>query len=453
MAPGAIRGHGLAILLAVLLAAAIAGSAAGEWGLAAISALAAAAAVGAWARPELVLAAWFGLGPWGAYVLRWPWERSVFTFDRVMILAVVAGLLARGWRRGRLPAPGWFEVLWLSFALLGLANAALLSAHKPYAIRVVFDGFVLPVVLFYAVRAGFDAERGGRAVFWAAVLLALSLPWVGLVEFATRVDLMPWKAASIFRGGVVRANGPFSQDNSYTMISALLAVFLLWLPRVLGARLDGAARLAWLAAQATALLGALVPLFRAIIGALVAGYAVPAAMAGRARPLARAALVGLIAVVACAPLLAIVSGTSVFRERFTDPRSAYSRLATYKAALDVIEDHPFAGVGLASYPDYFDAKFGTGWHADVEEVSGEGAENTPHNNLLGAWAEMGIVAVFLYVAASLVLAGEAWRRRSAPALALMAVYWVPAMTLQTMMYPDITMYYLAMLAVVLGRQQ
>jgi hypothetical protein len=439
------------LLLAALFVAGVGAAAAGEWVLAGLVVVAGVAGVGAARRPELVLAAWIALGPWGAYALRWPWERSLVTFDRVLVAIAVVGLLARARRLGTLRPPGTFECLWLCYAAVAIGNALLLSTEQAFALRIAVDGFVLPALLFWAVRLGLDLERGGRALFWAAVALALSLPWLGLVEFVTRADLLPWKASSILRDDVVRANGPFSNDNAYSIVSALVAVFLAWLPSALHARLDRPARLAWIAAQGAGLLAALLPLFRAVMGALAIAYALPYLAAGRVRTLARAGVALVLVAVALSPLLLAASGTRAFRNRIADPSSAFSRAATYLAAVEIIRDHPVFGVGLASYRDAFDRRYGTKWYVDVEEVSGEGAENSPHNNVLGTWAELGVLGLAFYLAAAVVLAAEAWRRRSIAAAALMAVYWVPAMTLQTSIYPEITLIYFATLAVVLGR--
>ena len=126
---------------------------------------------------------------------------------------------------------------------VAVANALLLSDEKGLGLRTAVDAFLLPGLLFYALRTCFDAAKGRRALFWAVAALAVSLPWTGLYEFATATDVMPFKGSSLFRTGIVRANGPFATDNSYAIVSALAGVFLVWLPAVTGFALDRAARL------------------------------------------------------------------------------------------------------------------------------------------------------------------------------------------------------------------
>src|SRR3954468_20646016 len=90
---------------AAALAAGVWAATSGELAAAGLAVTAAAATALAVRRPELLLAAWFALTPWGSYALRYPEERSVVTFDRVVLVATIVGLLAReAARRGRLPA-------------------------------------------------------------------------------------------------------------------------------------------------------------------------------------------------------------------------------------------------------------------------------------------------------------------------------------------------------------
>lgn len=416
---------------------------------AALAAVAAFAIYGALKSPGLLFAAWFAATPWASYWLRFPEERSIVTFDRVVVSAVVAGFAVRAWRRRRPPRLTLYEAAWLCFGLVALASAATAAEATGFALRTAVDAFLLPLALLVAVRAGFEPAEDRRPLFWGAVLLGLALPWPGVVEFVTASDVMAFAGASILRTGIVRANGPFVTDNSYALVGAMTGLFLLWLPRELGFRVEGLARAVWRAAQGGAFLAALLPIFRAVILALAAALALPALAAGRLRALSRAALAGALLLVASLPALVPLSQTATFRDRISDPSSAFSRAATYLAAIDVIGDRPILGVGLTNYHTYFEAKYGTAWYVDVEAVNDVGAESYPHNNLLGVWAELGVVGLFFYLLAAFALAAAAWRRRSVAALALMVVYWLPGMTLQSGVYSDLNLYYFAMLGVLL----
>lgn len=443
----------LVAVLVVGLAAGLAAAAAVEPFAAALAVTAGVAAVVALRRPEALLGAWIALSPWASYWLRYPAERSIATFDRVVVIALIGGFVARTLRERGRPAPlAFIDTAWLAFSVVALASGAMLSEEKGLGLRTAVDAFLLPGLLLYAVRNGFDVVAGRRAVFCGAVALALTLPWAGLYEFFTAHDVLPFKGSSLFRTGIVRANGPFATDNSYAIVSALVGVFLVWLPTEMRLALDGSARFIRRAAIGAAFLAALVPVFRTIIGAVAVALAIPSLVGGRIRTLARAALIVLLLGVASLPLLVPLARTATFQDRIADPSSAFSRVATYLAAADIIGDHPLAGVGLFNYKSAFDARFGTAWYTDVEAVNNIGAEAYPHNNVLGLWAETGLFGVFFYVCSSIALAGLAWQRRNLPALALMAVYWIAGMTLYSCLYADLNMVYYALVGVLLAKR-
>jgi O-antigen ligase len=200
---------------------------------------------------------------------------------------------------------------------------------------------------------------------------------------------------------------------------------------------------------AAALLVALLPMFRTVALALAVALAVPWLAAGRTRALARASIAGALVAVAGAPIVARVAETHTFQDRVTDPSSVFSRVATLNAGAGIVADHPLAGVGLANYGAAFDAKYGTAWYVSVDEVSGVGAERSPHNNLLGVWVELGLAGIVFYLLAAITVAGAAWRRRNTFALALLAVYAVPGATLYHGVYSECNLALFCALAVAL----
>jgi O-antigen ligase len=302
-------------------------------------------------------------------------------------------------------------------------------------------------MLLYAMRSGFDRVRGARPVFWGFLALALTLPWVGLWEFAGGRDVLPYAGSSIYRVGVVRPNGPFQNDVSYAVVSSIVAVALCWLPCALRLDLSGGARFLWRCAAAAAVVAALVPLFRTVVLALAAAWALARFAEGRYRTLARAALLALVVALAASPVLVRLAATRTFRDRVTDPSDVYSRAATYRAAAEVIREHPLAGVGFANYKRYFDEKYGTAWYVSVDEVASVGAEDTPHSNYLGVWAELGTVGAFSYLLAGIGLVARARRARSLLAGSVLCVYCVVGLALQCGVYSDVNLYFLCAFAV------
>ena len=85
----------------------------------------------------------------------------------------------------------------------------------------------------------------------------------------------------------------------------------------------------------------------------------------------------------------------------------------------------------------------------VDEVAGVGAENSPHNELLGVWAELGVTGLFWYLLAAVGAAAVAWRRRSVAALALLVVYAAPGAALHHGIYSEPNLFLFCTLAATL----
>lgn len=446
--------HWLFGLAAVLAAGVTLGSILGAWPLVALCAVAAATAALAARRPEVAVAAWLAASPWLAFLLRYPELKSVATFDRFVVPILVVFLLLHARRRdGRVPALHLGDFGLLLFSVVALGSVALLSNEKGYALRTAVDAFLLPSVLCHAVRVGFDVDAGRRALVMAAIGLGLTLAIPGAVEFATGTDVMAFAGASIVRTGIVRPNGPFITDNSYALVGAVVALFLLWAPGAFEVRLRGVAAELRMVAIAGATLAAALPLFRTVLATLVVAAAVPAIVALRVQTLARRTVVAILLILGMLPLILAVSGTAVFEDRILDPSSGFSRAATYLAAADLISDHPLAGVGLTNYHDAFVAKFGSAWYVEVETVGDEGAESYPHNNVLGIQAELGIAGLFAAFVAAIGFAALAWRRRDAESLALMVMVALPGLTLVTCSSADLNLTLAVLLGAMMARHR
>ncbi len=417
--------------------AAMAAAAFGLWVLVGLAVTAAVAAFIAGRWPELLLGLWLALEPWASYLLRYPTERSLITFDRVCLAILVCGFLAAARRRATLNwRPTAFEVFWAAFVAVAALSVLLQSQLTAFAGRVMVDAFAMPLSLYYAIRRGLDPSRAGAVVAGLGAL-GLSLPWLGIAELITRTNMLAYEGASVFRAGVVRANGPYINDCPYAMVSAMTAVILMLVsPRRSLFRWGGIA----------AALASVIPMFRTVAIAVAAALALPALARGEIRRLACAALLLLVGAAAVLPAILALRGSRTFQERISDPASAYSRLATYRAALDIIADAPITGIGLANYKAYFEAKYGTAWYVQVDAVGDEGAESTPHSNYLGTWAELGLLGFSLYLLAWMALVVDAVSRREHLTLAVLAVYMFGGLTLHSGVYPEVNLFAFAALA-------
>lgn len=434
---------------------------------------------------EAMLITWFAATPLVSFYLRFPTDRSIVTFSRVVFVSVIAMLLLRSRaRRNRVagkpdsqftsPVPAesdvktqtrvsvsGFEAAWALLSILALISALSQSNNAASGIRSAVDTFWLPLLAFHIARNHFDVRGRGSFLLMSGIGLALFLFLTGAFEFLTGNDVLQYKGSELVREGERRVNGPFAADSSYAIVCLMLFLFLLVAPRLFRVKLDRAAKLAYAVALAAVALGALLPMFRAVALALVPCWIVlrwfsrerPATRAERSSilraraPLSPLAIVVLMAIVAAAATLL----PSLRGSRLADPRTAFGRLATWQAAAQITFENAAFGVGLGNYSEYFDA---THYYADepVEEVLETRAADSPHSNVLWIAAELGLLAVVLYIAANVYIFMIAWRAlknsRSAQQrvassclLALVVAYWIPGFTLASGYYADLNLYF------------
>lgn len=426
---------------------------------------------------EAVLIAWFATTPLASFYIRFPIERPIVTYNRVVFAAVV-GMLLMKWTRAATSATAAsesagratfsiskFELSWVLLSILALASAMAKSYNVAYATRMAVDTFGLPVLAFHVARNHFDLAGRGKLLILAAIALALFLFVTGAFEFATGTNLFACKGAEIIREGERRVNGPFESDSSYAISCLMLFLFLRAAPRLFRVRLDRGARLVYGCALAGAALGALMPLFRAVAIALIVGWLFlrlrehksqrshrGPASAHRIR-LDPLFLVILIVLAGWAATMV----PSILPARLADPRTAYGRLATWKAAAEIALDNAILGVGLGNYSEYFD-RVRHEEDEPIEEVLETRASRDPHSNPLWIGAELGLIGLALYIAANAWLFLIGWRalKRSANKpqrvaaacfLALVVGYQIPGLTLASGYYSDLNLCFFFLLGV------
>ena len=429
---------------------------------------------------EVVLLTWFAATPLASFYLRYPIDRSIITYSRAVFGLLVVMLLLESHRKlkrtgvlldtssstGRATfSLSKFEIAWALLSLLALASAVALSNNVAYATRIAIDTFWLPLLAFYFARKRFDLRSGGRLLLLCCMTLALFLFATGFFELMTGIDLFQYKGSELVREGERRVNGPFAADSSFAIICLMLFLFLQAAPRLLRVRFDRAGKLVYVCATAAAALGALLSLFRIVAFALVICWIAQRWAAHRDTchgPLKGSDLRRVLAVGSLIAVIVTVLGgwlvtmaPSISRGRLAGPRSAFGRLATWQAAAEIALENPAFGVGLANYPDYFDASH---YYSDEapEEVLDTKAADSPHSNLLWIASELGLPGLALYVAANLYLFLTGWRalKRAADQrqriaascfLALVVAYWIPGLTVASGYYSDLNLYFLFLL--------
>lgn len=424
---------------------------------------------------EAVLLAWFATTPLASFYLRYPLDRSIITYNRVVFALLVVMLLLESHRKLKTTVAlegasvgakrailslSKFEAAWALLSLLALASAVTHSNNVAFATRIAIDTFWLPLFAFHFARKCFDLRSGGRVLLLGCMALALFLFATGAFELVTGIDAFQYKGAELVREGERRVNGPFAADSSLAIICLILFLFLQAGPNLIRARFDRGGKLVYACATAAAALGALLSLFRAVAFALVICWILQRWSSRRAlkgadlrRLLPAAALIAVISVVLGGWLATMVPSKS--GNRLANPRTAFGRLATWQAAAEISLENAVFGVGLANYADYFDASH---YYSDEppEEVLDTKAADSPHSNLLWIASELGAPALALYIAANLYLFLIGWRalKRAADSrqriaascfLAIVVAYWIPGLTLTSGYYSDLNLYFLFLL--------
>jgi len=427
-----------------------------------------------------ILVVWFVASPVASFFIRFPYDKSVITFNR-LVFALIAGLLlirtltgrgdstAKGVRSLRESVFAHckatrFEVAWAALSVAALASALLKSHDVGYAGKIAFDSFCLPLFAFWLARHGFSARSHLRWLTLSAIVLALFLFATGAYELATGADLFPYKGSELVRAGERRVNGPFAADSSYSIICLMLFLFLRAAPEALSIRFDKTSRTLYELVLGAALIASLLPMFRTVAIALVACWAILELGGGNKRALkAEKPLAGrwLIAALIALVALGAAVAPALFARRLADPSNAFSRVATWQAAAEIAFEYPLSGIGLANYEDYFRAKYS--WEDEsVEEVMNTSALPSPHSNLLWIAAELGWVAFAVYLIANVCLALMGWRglkraqtttQRAAAVcfLSLVVAYWITGLTLTSGLYSDLNLYFFLLLGLLSNR--
>jgi O-antigen ligase len=301
-----------------------------------------------------------------------------------LYVVVAAAGIALVWRlaRGHVPRPlpavlGVPTALFAAFLVLSYVWAEDAAAAQD---RLVF--FIVPFVAVLAIvaRAPFP-EWLPRVLAVEAVALASLFAVVGLVESATRTLLFydPKVAVANEYTSYFRVTSLFSDPSIYARhvaVALTIVVVLLWRDRI--------GVLAGLGISALLFAGIVVSYSQSTMIALSAAIVVVTFLVADHRT--RRLLVAAAGVIVVAGALAfaglVAAGADV--DRVTSGRTALVR-----ETWDAFQEHPVAGVGIASQPA-----------ASRDITGGPRAErrHVSHTAPLTVAAELGIVGLALYVA-------------------------------------------------------
>lgn len=308
-----------------------------------------------------------------------------FTLLELSLLALVAGLA------GRIAVDAF---------LAGSVRHAL-ALLAPFS--MVVGAILLIVTALISIAVMPDTEfrdastRALRTVILEPLVTIVGLRWtlrrgrivVPLAALAGAIALCSfWGMEQVVNGsgvaadGVHRATGPYRHPNNLSFFLER-STLLVAIPALLSERW----RRAGIAVAAIGAIGVLATVSRGALIGLPVGIALALWMTGRLRAITTV-VAGFIALVGA---LAVFAGDRLFD--LGGEGSEPSRLLIWRAALRMIRDFPFSGIGL----DQFYIMYGTRYI--TPEGWPERYTSHPHNILLDVWLSLGSAGVALLIVA------------------------------------------------------
>ena len=399
-------------------------------------------------RFDGILLWWAGVFPLGYYFLSFPRGQSIVTLDRIVILIAFLGLLLVKPSALTTVPKGLRQAGFASLLFFVVACTTLRDSSSPLnGTRILFDGFLLPVLLGWCVIARFDVRGRLPTIHTAVCLSSIISAAIAAAEIVTKQDLLPLGAPAEAYGGIIRPNGPFESNDSLAMIGAVSVFFLLFLRRALGPAVTLGRWLLHYVGLAAALGMAMMPMFRSVAITLLLVLIIDTFWEQKAsRRLWRLGLMG-----AFAGLILIISvfAPDVFEDR-SDSQNGYARIAEYEQSFRVFLDHPALGVGFQNFNRYV-----TGEPRYVAIYRGVASVDWPHSNLSQVLTETGILGFVPYVMASILLLRQMWRLRQLSGSAhlvwkyfvyMFLTYWITGLT-EGSGYSPLNLWYVFAIAV------
>jgi O-antigen ligase len=355
-------------------------------------------------RLEGILLWWAAVFPLGYYFLSFPREQSLVNLDRVVVLLAFMGLfLTKPKALTETPA-GLRRAALACLAFVAITCIMLTNSPSPLnAARVLFDGFLVPILLGWCVIAKFDVRGRLPAIHTAICISSIVSAAIAAAEIIAGQDLLPIGPPAAAYGGIVRPNGPFESNDALALIGAVSFFFLLFLRTTLGPALSAGRKMLHAVGLAAALGMALMPMFRSVALTLLLVLIIDTFWEQRRSR--RALRVVLMLASAGAIFLLPILAPDVFEDR-SSSQNAYSRIAEYEQSLRVFVEHPVLGVGFQNFNRYV-----TGEPRFVAAYRGAYSVDWPHSNLAQVLTETGILGFVPYILASVFLFRQMWQLR------------------------------------------
>jgi putative inorganic carbon (HCO3(-)) transporter len=273
---------------------------------------------------------------------------------------------------------GWqlFDLTALALLIVGATSlvTVALPAYRHESIRV-FRWVILEPVIYYFLARWYLKHRGTRqlavlAFASGAVLVAA----IGLVDLATGRGLAV--------EGVTRVSGVYPHPNALALFLDRPFVMIVGVACVFRSNLNWK----WLAAAGVVGFTLVLSFSRGAV--LAAGFAIILMLLiGQRRRLAALASLAGVALLAG---LAVTASARV--DNLFSGGSGSLRLALWHSAVNMIQDHPFFGIGLDQFLYVYAPRY------VKPEAWSERFTSHPHDIILDTWLSLGIMGIVLALA-------------------------------------------------------
>jgi O-antigen ligase len=284
----------------------------------------------------------------------------------------------------------------LDYSVIFFVGVVLLSVAASFMVRtplrLFLDAVATPCGFYFIAKKQASRSDFLPKLFIGAVLALLALGALGVYEGFSGHDLLKWDGDQDHPedSDDFRVNGPWAAAENYGLVMVMLLLFVRRLRSFHRSGLVGRKYL--LLATILAVAAVAYTLTRGIWLSLLAGSLIYYL---RRRPVL--ALTTTVAAVALwlmlqQSVLPQVFG-SLWENRIAKTKTVYARIATYKSALAMFEDHPVLGVGFGTYTEMwerFPAKY-------FFQYQGEDSVGAPHNLFLAILAEMGLLGAVAFL--------------------------------------------------------
>ncbi|MEO8509631.1 MAG: O-antigen ligase family protein [Chloroflexota bacterium] len=319
------------------------------------------------------------------------WAVHRFGIPAVIVLTAVHSRL--GWRRWGLRV-GWVDLFLAAFIAIGLVNIVFLAPNTQRMIASFYDKMIVPIALFWLIRAMAPRRRELRMLVGAGLITLVTQSTIGLLSWVAP-SVLP--SAWLGRAGE-RTTGTLGGPAPFTITLVLFGIIA-----VHAAAQSPSVR------HRAVMIGATLLAAVAIFLSLSRGSWLGAGIAFTGVALIHRRLVGLMAVIAVLTIVALSAGplaeqVAFAQERIGDDDTVESRIVTNDASLRMIEAQPIIGFGFGNFERYdesFKRRVG-----DIPLKLG----GSSHNTYLAMLAEQGIPATTLYLAVPVVLLATTFLR-------------------------------------------